>query len=478
MSEHRTFFRPYQRKRQERYEPAGTLYAPLLAKAVEARTRGDWDACVGFIGEIFAKHGPQPYPCLLNLSLMRRGQQKAELRLGYEALAAQWPAWIHGRMNAGLLLAEDGEYLRAIRHFRKVLQIDEHNQYALLAMGMALLGLGRIEEAKRYFRQALEYIPPDTKALFRCRFAFAYLGRFDLFMQHEELRWECEDDYAYDHGIPPGNARRAELWLGEPLAGKSILVLDEQGAGDTIQYARWLVRLTEEADQVWLRLKQPHLATLITAIAPKVQIVGHLEPLPICDHFVGLLSLFHRFSMIRRETPAFPQAYIPRGTVSPSRYAICWAGAKSHPRDQLRSMTWAQAAEFIGEIHEAVGEVEWLDVTVGRERPDEPDEPFVTPLVPVDYADTAAQLATCHALVTVDTSVAHVAGGLGIPTALLVATAPDVRWGAEGDTTPWYDSVRIFRQEKPREWATPLAQAKGWLMDLIDRRGDGDHDPR
>lgn len=463
-AELRTFFRTYQRLKQPKYEPAGTSYAPLLAKAVEARTRGDWDACVHYIGEIFAKFGPQPYPCLINLSLIRRAGNKEALRLGYEALAEQWPAWVHGRMNAGLLLAEEGQYDRACWHFRKVLQLDEHNPDALMAMGMAHLGLGDLETAKRYFRQTLEYQPTDTKSLFRLRYAFGYLGRFDLFMQGEELRWECEDDYAYDHGIPVGVARHGSLWNGEPLTGKTLLILDEQGAGDTIQYARWLPRLTEEADQVWLRLKQPHLRTLLQAIAPKVQIVSHLEPLPLCEYYVGMLSLFHRLSMGRREEPAFPQAFIPWRHETPDHLGLCWAGAKTHPRDRLRSMTWEQATTILDAFHGSP----FLDYTIGRERP---DDARALPIERGDYTTTAAQLARCQALVTVDTSVAHVAGGMGIPVALLVATAPDVRWGAEGDATPWYDSVRIFRQRKPGQWEQPIAEAIAWVRSFLVAEG-------
>lgn len=438
-----------------KWSPSGKPYSAALAKALDCMKAGNFYECLLRCAQIEETHGPQPWTQMVMVLI-----KKDRLGLRDEALSdmrsvvANWPAWAEAQYNLGAFLQELGQWQDALWHLRKALQIDEDHVPSMVQLGICYAAIGQLDAAWRQWDNALTYRPISVRDEYHLAPIFAAQGNFAQFMRLQELRWEAQEHYTHDHGLPPHILETAEIWQGDDLTGHDVLVMDEQGAGDVIQFARYLPTLCDQAQSVWLRLKHRGLASLITAIEPRVNVCYVGEPLPLVSRVVGLLSLFHRVAMVQRREPAFPQRYVPReGRVeTPYTLGLCWAGATSHPRDAQRSMTWAQATALL----DAFPDAHWVDFTLGRERP---DDPRITTIAPADYLATTQKLQCVDALITVDTSVAHLAGAMGIPTYVLVTTLPDMRWGLTGTTTPWYDSWTLVRQQQPNDWSQAIAQA-------------------
>lgn len=438
-----------------KWRPTGKPYSATLATALDAMKRGQFYECLLLCAKIESEHGPQPWTQIVAMLIKKdRLGLRDEALADVQSITKNWPGWADGQYNCGAFLQELGRFDDALWHLRKALQIDPDHVPAMVQLGISYAALGDHQAAWRVWDDALRYKPASVRDEYALGPIFAARGNFAQFMRLQELRWEAQEHYTHDHGLPSNILEHADIWQGDSLAGHDLLVLDEQGAGDTIQFARYLTSLCDQAQSVWLRLKQPSLRALIQAIEPRVQIIMAGEPLPLVTRVVGLMSLFHRCAMVQRQDPAFPQRYVPCSPILQAQRTIglCWAGARSHPRDAQRSMTWEDVLPFL----DAFPHAQFVDFTVGRERP---DHPRVTRIAPRDYLDTVRLLSDIDVLVTVDTSVAHLAGAMGIRTLTLVTTLPDMRWGLQGDTTPWYDSWQIVRQTAPNTWSTAINEA-------------------
>ena len=225
-------------------------------------------------------------------------------------------------------------------------------------------------------------------------------------------------------------------WRGQDLTGKRILVQGEQGLGDEIQMARFLPRLRElGASAVYLLCNAPNIRLLgqldIDYVAPRAGVVT----LPDYDYWVAALSLPYLLG-VRLETLS-GAPYLPRPAAEPGRrVGLAWNGSPNNPTDATRSMPSAAVLDPI------------------------PDGLVLEPSG--DMLDSARQLAGLRALVTVCTSWAHLAGAMGLPTYVILSHDADWRWGL-ADRTPWYSSVRLFRQDAPGEWGAPVERAAAVL---------------
>ena len=438
----------------KKYNPQGRPFAHELTAALDAMKRGSYDTCWRRCDAIEATHGPQPWTQMLRVLIAKdRLGERARALEGMRYIVQTWPGWDDAQYNLGAFLQEMGEWAEGLHHLRRCLSITPDHVPAMVQIGICHAALGDPDAADRMWDEALRYKPRTIRDEYHLSPIFAARGDFYQFMRLQELRWEAQEHYQFDHGAPEHVVVNAEMWRGEDLTGHDLLILDEQGAGDTLQFARYLPMVQAQAKSVWLRLKQPHLRRVLEAIAPGVHIVMAGEPLPFCSRVVGLMSLFHRLAIVQRTQTPFPQHYLPlpKKNGGGGVFGICWAGAPSHPRDAQRSMTPTLARTIIDGLPGRT----WVDLTVGRDRPDWPD---VAPLPTGDYLDTAHVMAGLAGVVTVDTSVAHLAGAMGIPCWVLVTTLPDMRWGLRGNRTPWYDSWTIVRQARPNDWTVPIAR--------------------
>jgi len=289
----------------------------------------------------------------------------------------------------------------------------------------------------------------------------------------------------------PGPRRLGKpLWLGEyPLARKTILLHAEQGFGDTIQFARYAPLVAAHGAKVVLEVP-PELKSLLTRLDGVSAVVARGEAPPPFDAHCPLGSLP---LALKTELPSVP-APIPYlaannthlqkwsaqiGALPRPRIAVAWAGNPAHDNDRNRSIPFAALAPLFlpANTPPQMGEAS-VEVRVGanfisiqRElRIDEAAQLAAQPGLThiggalADFDDTAAVLALCDLLITVDTAPAHLAGAMGRPVWVLVPFAPDWRWTLEGETTPWYPSVGLFRQPALGDWSAVIARVASALQ--------------
>ncbi len=351
-----------------------------------------------------------------------------------------------------------------LRWARRALALVPGSVMARSNLGRAELGLGRLADAERSFGEAIRLMPDLAEAHFNRATPLFLLGRTEEAWDEYEWRWHIDR-----FEKPPSAAPR---WNGEPLAGRRLLVHEEQGLGDTMQFVRYLPLIASEPEPVSL-LCNPRLARLLRgsfpgiAISPKPAIPDH-------DLVVPLLSLPRVLGGTRGAPPPAPYLRRPEAArIEASRrlkIGLVWAGNSTHPRDRDRSIPLEQLQPWFD-----VPDIAWFSYQVGPRQSDIADLgleaalPDLSRLQP-DLYEAARVLLGLDLLITVDTAACHLAGALGFPVWLLLAQVPDWRWGMTGATTSWYSSMRLFRQPVRGAWQPVISEVRAALAERLAGR--------
>ena len=292
------------------------------------------------------------------------------------------------------------------------------------------------------------------------------LGRFALGWKAYEARWDTVID-----GVPAlrRHGDRPRLHRSTRLADKTLLLHAEQGFGDTLQFVRYAPMLTHAGARVIVEAQAP-LVALLHSVPGVAQVVAIDEPLPAFDLQCPLLSL----PLACGTTLASIPAEVPYLTPSPERIAawrrrlgrrragrrriaIAWSGNPDHANDRNRSIPLRQVLSFLDrsdrELHVAQTQIRTADRSTLDQWPEVTDHSAALQ----DFADTAALLSLMDLVICVDTAVAHVAGAMARPTWLLLPFSAEWRWLVGRSDTPWYPTMRLFRQAAPGDWDSVLA---------------------
>ena len=394
----------------------------------------------------------------------------AEAAESYHAAVARLPneAGAHNNLAAALLALHRPAEAAAV--LQAALRCDANHADACNNLGGALLALDRPEAALPWFRQAAALDAQLVQARFGESLALLALGRFREGWDAYESRWLdpqfCKDERPYDR----------PLWRGltEPLAGRTLLLHAEQGLGDTIQFARYAPLLRRRGARVVLEVQAP-LVTLLRDLADEVIAAG--ADLPPYDAHCPLLSLPRAFAT---ELPTVP-ADIPYLQADPDvrarwrerlgarpRIGLVLSGSAEHPEDALRSIPAETLRPLLAQpgfdVHVVQTDLRDADAAVLRAYP----QVRIHAGQLGNFADTAGLLAELDLLVSVDTSVAHLAGALGLPVWLLVQSNADFRWLRVRTDSPWYPTMRLFRQATMLRWAPVVARVAQALRARYD----------
>jgi Tfp pilus assembly protein PilF len=397
--------------------------------------------------------------------------------------------------NLGLALQATGRHEEALSRYREALLITPDHPEILYNLGNACLELGRIEEALssydradaampghaqiltnrghalrrldrpvealRDFKTAVAASPEFPEAHFEAAMAQLSLGDFEAGWKAYEWRWKTA---AFARHAPHP---KATLWLGQqPVAGKTILLHAEQGLGDTLQFIRYARLLADRGAKVICEV-QPELQPLLSQLEG-VTVIAAGASRPMCDLHCPMLSLPLAFgTRLATVPPALPhlvawperQAYwqdrLPHNR---SRIGFVWAGQASHKNDRNRSISLSRLAPLFEDLRFAC-------VGLQRDLRDGDSDvmakwPNLTHLGDAlrDFADTAAVISMLDMVISVDTSVAHLAGAMGKPVMVLLPHAADFRWMRDRDDTPWYPTAKLFRQTSFGDWDSVIAR--------------------
>ena len=271
------------------------------------------------------------------------------------------------------------------------------------------------------------------------------LGGFEEY----EWRWQLPEFTVRHRNIP--------LWEGQSLVEKSILVCSEQGYGDTIQFVRYAPMLADQGAHVFLETQEP-LKRLLGPVDGVEQVITRGVGSVSADFRIPIMSLPHRFSTTLDQIPSDvpyiplpPALVVDVSPVAKTTIGIAWAGRSTHKNDANRSLEVASLKPLFD-----LTDIAWVSLQID-DRHDEAVIRAKEDLYDIrdkirDFTDTAAAIAAMDLVLTVDTAVAHLAGALGKPVWVLLPFAPDWRWLLDRDDSPWYPTMKLFRQETPGDW--------------------------
>ena len=483
---------------------AGKRIKHCFGQGMEKARQGRWQEAADAFARALQMDAAYA-PAVINLGyalyvLGRHSEAEAYLRRGIELE----PTAISAYNNLGLVLLDEERPQEAERCFRQALELEpdcaevlnnlalalENQNMGELAecefrravhldpgyyeawynLGRLLKTFNRLPEAEMCYRQALRIHPRYALAAFALAAVRLLQGDYEQGWQHYgALRTQSL------------RSRFAALpcWQGENLQGKKILLFQEQGFGDTIQFVRYARFVAAAAGQTALWVQQP-----------LVRIFAHsLKPLTIYSEAEEALAAGFDFAC---PLPALPAAFKTRLNNIPGqspylqalpelkekwrqripewgqglRVGVVWSGNPRHLNDHQRSVPFSLLREWF-----SVPGISWINLQVGNASR-QATEPLVDYSAEMtDFAETAGIIDHLDLVISVDSAVGHLAGAMGKPTWMLIPFAPDWRWLLERQDSPWYPSLRLFRQQKQGDWTMPVKDIKDRLRQLLTGSG-------
>lgn len=440
-----------------------------FARGVELHRRGELDQAARAYRDALARDG-RHHEALANLGLALRA--KGQRLTGLAALkraAALTPHEPAVLASLGNLQRESGELQGALASLHHAVELNPTVAATHRSLGLVLRDMGHLEEARLCFEQAIRLDPKLIGAEWDLVLTRLMAGDYTRGFPGMETRWRLVDR-PRPHAATPA-------WDGRALDGRSILLFNEQGLGDAIQFARFAPLLKARgAGKVILEV-DPAMLTLFRSLAGVDMLATKGAALPPVDLQSSLWSLPGLLGVTQETLPArVPylsagtqgQMKLPRPSGTRLAVGLCWAGDKRHKHDRTRSSGFEPFIRLLGRRDIAFyslqkGEAAAEPLRFGGE----------SLLIDLsdrlqDFSDTAAAIQQLDLVISVDTAVAHLSGALARPTWLLLPFSADWRWGVGRDDTPWYPHMHLFRQPRFGDWGSVLETVGLALDTLLD----------
>lgn len=406
------------------------------------------------------------------------------------------PDCINAYYNLGFVYKKSGYLTDAEYCFRRVIELEPDNPNNYNNLGVILARLFRLDEAEQCYHRAIELKPDYSVAYYNLGSVYKLTDRFAqtevclrraceispenynidlglaffyLSIEQFEKGWKKYDEALLkspeEYGTP-----QIQPWHGEDLTGKKILLYYGKGLGDTLQFVRYTQKVANLAAQTALLVQKPLQQLLAANYSPlTVYAEGDIFPSDF-DFACSLQNLPIVFNTIEQTIPSFssylqalPQdiedwSHRLRSIDGGKRYrvGVVWAGNIKNPMDRFRSIPFAQFNQLF-----TIKEVSWISLQVGSRAGDR--EHMIGELLDVsphliDFCQTAGVIENLDLVITMDTSVAHLAGAMGKKTWILLDSNCDWRWHIKRTDSSWYPSVQLFRQQKIGDWPELLAR--------------------
>jgi tetratricopeptide (TPR) repeat protein len=407
-----------------------------------------------------------------------RGNPLYDLRRFEEALAsydralALQPDLAEAHSNRGNALHKLGRFAEALASYERALALRAGYFQVLCNRGIALQHLRRFEEALASYAGALAARPDYPDAHYNEGHCRMLIGDLPRGWEKHEWRWDMPLFRHHKRNFVQPQ------WLGsDDVAGKTILLHADHGLGDTIQFCRYAPLVAARGARVILEVQKP-LQELMRTLDGGAQIVARGDPLPDFDLHCPLLSLPLAFGTqlatipsatpYLRASPAAVRHWDARlGARNRPRIGLAWSGSPLHENDHNRSIGLSSFLQLAAGVDATfVGLQKGIragDAAVLQGRSDllRVGEEFE------DFSDTAAVISNLDLIISVDTSVVHVAGALAKPVWILLPFALDWRWLLDREDSPWYPTARLFRQDDTRAWDNVIADVRAALHNYI-----------
>jgi tetratricopeptide (TPR) repeat protein len=407
-------------------------------------------------------------------------QRFAEALASHDRAIALKPEFAEAYYNRAMALHALKRFDEAIAGFGKAIALRPDYAQAYHNLGVVLQDCKRVDDAIAAYKKAIALKPDSTESHFNLGFCLLHVGRYEQGWPLHEWRLQIEELSGRRRSFAQPRWRG-----GEDIAGKTLFVYREQGFGDTLQFCRYGRLLQNRGIKTVMSVQEP-LYRLLQQMSPDVEII-HDGALPAAfDYHCPLLSLPLAFGTTLDTIPA-PRPYIfadralrdawaarlppcqrlSTGQAKP-RIGIAWSGNKKQKNDHNRSMTLRTLAPLLSD------DAQWISLQKDL-RPGDADLLKELPVVSftdelADFADAAAVLDSLDLVITVDTSVAHLAGAMGKPVWIMLTYYPDWRWLLDRDDCPWYPTARLFRQDETRSWENVIARVRDAMHEFVKSR--------
>jgi Flp pilus assembly protein TadD len=373
--------------------------------------------------------------------------------------------------NLGIARHRLGELEAANTAFQKTVALNPRDAACWNNLGKNFKQLNQLAAAIDAYDRALAISPGMEIARHGRAIVLLTAGRLAEGFREYESRWSK---------IKPRQFAQPR-WHGEPIAGKTVFIHAEQGFGDAIHFARFVPLVRERAARVILECR-PELKSLFIFSGCADAVIAYGEPIPPFDVFTSIISLPGILDITRETIPgqvpylkAPPGDPLPPGRVGNLKVGIVWAGSSTHSDDASRSLP----LELFAPILQTPG-ISFYSLQLPvpkRDRAFLNSQPEIVDLPPrlKDFLATASLVSQLDLIITVDTSVAHLAGALAKPVWTLVQFDPDWRWFLDRPDTPWYPTMRLFRQPQRHQWPPVVAQVAEELRRWVEQcqKSDG-----
>ena len=439
----------------------------------------------------------------LNLALWKQGKRLMDEAIANFNLAINFePANVQTHNVLAGIYLEQGLYEPAITLYQQSLTVNPSNITALNGIGAALQLQGKSSFAAHFYQQALALQPDNIDSLVGVSKAMLDQGNVDealsiinrtltLSPNHAIVRYNralmliqqgnfqegfAEYEWRFKTGEFPPCPFKQPVWDGKPLLGRTLLLHAEQGLGDTLQFIRYAAITTQSGGRVVFTCHRP-LMRLLSTLPGIAEFIPLGLPLPAFDVYAPLLSLPTILGTTLETVPcSVPYIHPPASDWQlpiappssdddphPLKVGIVWAGGNLYKQNYRRSLSLKQFEPLV-----EVPNVALYSLQKGIPQVEIAELGWESRLQDLSYhlndmADTATAIAQLDLIITVDTSVAHLAGALGKPVWLLLSHVADWRWLSDRTDTPWYPTMQLFRQQQPGDWQALMQRVAGEL---------------
>jgi tetratricopeptide (TPR) repeat protein len=406
---------------------------------------------------------------LLGFALINKGDYGAAVEVYRRALLLK-PGSAYSVFGLGYLFERQGDLASAAESYQLVLKLDPGLVDAHLHLGITHFLEGDLEKAVECFARVQELAPDNNEARTFLGHIHLLQGNFPLGWSEHEYRWNTA------HFLRHRRNFSQPLWKGEPLEGSRILLHAEQGLGDTLQFVRYAPLVEARGGNVVLEV-QPRLHRLLTLSSGLGEVIRWGDALPEFDWQCPMLSLPWAFATRLNSIPAQVPYVHPdparvetwrqRLSGNSLRIGLVWGGSPTFPHERWRSIP----LELLAPLTDTEGTT-FYSLQMGPKASQVKELGSRVRIVDLqdeqeDFADTAAIVASLGLVISIDTSVAHLAGAMGKPVWILLHKSPDWRWLLDREDSPWYPTARLFRQSTLGNWQDVVARVEKELRELV-----------
>jgi Flp pilus assembly protein TadD len=383
------------------------------------------------------------------------------------------PDYAEAHNNLGNALKDQGDLEGAVACYRRAIEIQPGYFDAYNNLGNGLRAQGHMAESVKCYEKALQLKPGDPQMHLNRALAWLQMGDFERGWPEYEWRLKCKD-----YAIP---VFEQPSWDGAPLAGQTIVLYADHGLGDTLQFIRYAALVQERGGRVIVACRKA-IAGLLESCPGVAQVVAEGSLLPEFAVYAPVTSLPMIFGTTLDSVPARVPYLTANATLvdrwrpetgppSAFRIGVAWQGNPKYRRDRERSFRLANL-EAIAQIPgvRLIG----LQGIHGLEQLGEVQSRFAVRSLGerlLDFADIAAVMQSLDLVIAPDTALAHLAGAAAVPVWVVLSYAPEARWLSERADSPWYPTMRLFRQKRWGDWGPVFAQMAEELPRLIQSRG-------